>query len=109
MQRVASRGASQLVLWLDCDREGENICFEVLDNTERFLQKPPRGAQQVYRARFSAITSEAINKAFQPRNLVRPNPHEAAAVDALSPEQRAKKVHSLKLRLRGYYNACLDQ
>ena len=80
--RDEARSCHYVVLWLDCDREGENICFEVLDNTERFLQKPPRGAQQVYRARFSAITSEAINKAFQPRNLVRPNPHEAAAVDA---------------------------
>lgn len=83
--RQEARSCHYLVLWLDCDREGENICFEVMDSCARQLQRPPSGSpnqQQIYRARFSAITAEAIKAAMRVDRLVAPNANEAAAVDA---------------------------
>jgi DNA topoisomerase-3 len=73
LQSLARR-AHWLVLWLDCDREGENIAFEVLkvckDVNPRLIIK---------RARFSALIPSDIFRAIN--NLVEPNANEAAAVD----------------------------
>ena len=78
---VEARGADYVVLWLDCDREGENICYEVLDNVLPVLKKPTRADEQiVFRAKFSSITPVDIRKAMT--TLVAPNENEALAVDA---------------------------
>ncbi|KAK4800236.1 hypothetical protein SAY86_025601 [Trapa natans] len=72
-----ARGCTHLVLWLDCDREGENICFEVIE-CSGFTMNSRNG--RVYRARFSSISEKDILKAMD--NLVEPNRNEALAVDA---------------------------
>ncbi|KAJ4460313.1 putative DNA topoisomerase 3-beta-1 [Paratrimastix pyriformis] len=76
LQREA-HGTDYLVLWLDCDREGENICFEVIQNVEPFMRHS--NGQQIYRAHFSSVTPTDIARAMS--NLGQPNPNEAAAVD----------------------------
>lgn len=75
---TAAAGFRWLFLWLDCDREGENICFEVISilrGSGHFLDD-----SSIYRAQFSALTPPALAQAFaRPR---RPNAFEAMAVDA---------------------------
>ncbi|XP_026400715.1 DNA topoisomerase 3-beta-like [Papaver somniferum] len=72
-----ARGCGHLVLWLDCDREGENICFEVMECTGIHGKEAGR---RVHRARFSSVTEKDILKALD--NLVEPNRDESLAVDA---------------------------
>ncbi|XP_048233864.1 DNA topoisomerase 3-alpha isoform X7 [Ricinus communis] len=70
-----ARRCQWLILWLDCDREGENIAFEVVDvcrSANRYLT--------VRRARFSALIDREIHEAAQ--NLVSPNQWFSDAVDA---------------------------
>ncbi|KAA3673979.1 DNA topoisomerase III [Paragonimus westermani] len=68
--------AATLILWLDCDKEGENICFEVIDCCQTVMVQPRR----ILRAHFSAVTDQEISDAMQ--NLRSPNKNEALSVDA---------------------------
>jgi DNA topoisomerase-3 len=70
-----SYGCDAIVLWLDCDREGENICFEVLSVVRPNISEMSR----IWRAKFSAITQTEIQHAFD--NLVKPNKDVSDAVD----------------------------
>ena len=74
LQQLARR-ADWLILWLDCDREGENIAFEVIQVCQEV-----KANLVIKRARFSALISRDIMHAIN--NLVPPNANEAAAVDA---------------------------
>ncbi|KAH7341007.1 DNA topoisomerase [Rhizoctonia solani] len=70
-----ARGAQMLMIWTDCDREGENIGAEV---EAVCLRSNPR--MRVKRARFSAIIPAQIHRAAQ--NPVELDRAQADAVDA---------------------------
>jgi DNA topoisomerase III len=61
-----ARGITDVALWLDCDREGEAICFEVL----RIVQAVNKNVK-VHRAVFSANTRQDIQNAV--RNMRAPD------------------------------------
>jgi len=59
---MEGKNVDYLILWLDCDREGENICFEVIQCCEPYMHK---GVQDnILRAKFSSITPPDLRKAF---------------------------------------------
>lgn len=78
--QVEGRGCDYIVLWLDCDKEGENICFEVLDAVLPVMNKAYGGEKTVFRARFSSITDTDICNAMA--CLGEPDHNEALSVDA---------------------------
>ena len=73
-----SRDASELVLWLDCDREGENICYEVIQCCKNIPNK------NIRRAHFSAITDKDIKAAMNNLGKVtEPNTLKSKTVQAI--------------------------
>ncbi|XP_006798035.1 DNA topoisomerase 3-alpha [Neolamprologus brichardi] len=63
-----------LVIWTDCDREGENIGFEIID-----VCKAVKPNLQVFRAKFSEITPNSIRRACE--TLTEPDANVSDAVD----------------------------
>ena len=50
-----AKNADYLVLWLDCDKEGENICFEVMNSVLHVMKQPRKNEQMVFRAKFRYV------------------------------------------------------
>ncbi|XP_058139339.1 DNA topoisomerase 3-alpha isoform X1 [Dasypus novemcinctus] len=69
-----TRQCQALVIWTDCDREGENIGFEIIH-----VCKAVKPSLQVLRARFSEITPRAVTVACE--NLTDPDQRVSDAVD----------------------------
>jgi len=76
---TVSKQMDFMVMWLDCDREGENICFEVLDICKKNI--PRSKMQRIYRAKFSSIADKDIKVAFNDLRY-EPNFNESVSVDA---------------------------
>ena len=69
-----TRKSQYLIIWTDCDREGENIGFEVIQ-----VCRAVKANIQVFRAKFSEITYQSVVRAIQ--NLIPPDKNVSDAVD----------------------------
>lgn len=68
------RTCSKLIIWTDCDREGENIGFEIIN-----VCKDVKPNIDVLRAKFSEITRQSVHRAVA--NLIPPDKNVSDAVD----------------------------
>lgn len=89
-----SRGCSLLQLWLDCDKEGENIAHQVMDLTVGNLMKFGGLNQRVFRARFSSLAAQDLRSAF--RDLERGGPNTLPSL-SLSLSVDARQELDLKM------------
>lgn len=71
------RGCAGLIIWTDCDREGENIGFEIID-----VCRAIKPNIRVWRAKFSEMTKQALQRAMV--GLVAPDERMSRAVDVRS-------------------------
>ncbi|KAM9843380.1 DNA topoisomerase 3-alpha [Aulostomus maculatus] len=69
-----ARQCQALVIWTDCDREGENIGFEIID-----VCKAVKPNIRLFRAKFSEITPNSIRRACE--TLSEPDANISDAVD----------------------------
>ena len=69
-----ARWAKWLIIWTDCDREGENIGFEVIN-----VCQGVNSNMKILRAKFSEITKVSVERAL--RTLVQPDAQVSRAVD----------------------------
>jgi len=68
------KSSAALCLWTDCDREGENIAFEIIEVCKKINPNI-----KILRARFSEITSQAVHRAIN--NLAQPDERASNAVN----------------------------
>ncbi|XP_041978680.1 DNA topoisomerase 3-alpha [Aricia agestis] len=68
------RSCQGLIIWTDCDREGENIGFEIIEVCTAI-----KNNLRIFRAKFSEITAVSARRALH--NLEQPNKNISDAVD----------------------------